>query len=126
MATFGAPISSGNDCQDAVAAASDIIDQLNTRLQHGELPPTDVGIGLHYGEAVTGNVGTDLRKQYSVTGNVVILASRIEQLNKQYGSRLLISREVLNQINIDHLKAESLGFAEVKGRSQPIEIFKLA
>jgi adenylate cyclase len=52
-----------------------------------------VGIGIHAGEVVTGNVGSSLRKQYSITGNVVILASRLEQLNKQFQSQLLISEE---------------------------------
>lgn len=126
MATFGAPLSSGHDCQDAVLATMAIVDQLQTGLRSGTLPETDVGIGLHYGEAVTGNVGTETRKQYSITGNVVILASRIEQLNKQYGSRALISREVLDQIDPDHLRVESLGSVLVKGRSEPMEIFKLA
>jgi class 3 adenylate cyclase len=52
-----------------------------------------VGIGIHAGEVVAGNVGSSLRKQYSITGNVVILASRLEQLNKQFQSQLLISEE---------------------------------
>jgi adenylate cyclase len=43
-----------------------------------------MGIAIHAGEVVAGNVGSSLRKQYSITGNVVILASRIEQLNKQF------------------------------------------
>ncbi|MCK6560303.1 hypothetical protein L6R21_13990 [bacterium] len=43
-----------------------------------------MGIGIHAGEVVTGNVGTSLRKQYLITGNVVILASRLEQRNKQF------------------------------------------
>lgn len=126
MATFGAPISSGNDCGDAVAAALEIIDQLRAKLAAGDLPLTDVRIGLHYGDAVTGNVGTDTRKQYSVTGNVVNLAARIEQLNKQFGSRLLVSREVLEQVDTAHIPAQPLGMVQVKGRTEPMELFQLA
>ena len=63
-----------------------------------QLPKTKIGIGLHAGEIVTGNVGTSERKQYSITGNTVILASRIEQLNKKFNSEILISKEVLDKL----------------------------
>jgi adenylate cyclase len=113
MATFGAPISTGNDCQNALAAARELIARIKVR----------VGIGLHAGDAVTGNVGSAERKQYSVTGNVVILASRIEQLNKEYDSQVLASHEVLQRAGE---QAAPLGAVRVKGHEQPIEIFRVA
>jgi adenylate cyclase len=113
MATFGAPLSSGNDCANALAAARELVAKLKV----------PIGIGLHAGDAVTGNVGSAERKQYSVTGNVVILASRIEQLNKEYGSQVLVSHEVLERAGE---RAVSLGAVHVKGREQPIEIYKVA
>lgn len=85
-----------------------------------------IGIGLHASEAVTGNIGSEQRKQYSITGAVVILAARIEQLNKDYGSRILASREVLEAAAEDTAAAASLGQVRVKGREQPIELFRLA
>lgn len=126
MATFGAPISSGRDCRDALAASLDILAQLDDRNRQAGMMRIDAGIGLHFGEAVTGNVGTELRKQYSITGNVVITAARLEQLNKQYGSRLLVSREVLNQVDQGEYTIEPLGPAAIKGRNEPMEVFKLA
>jgi adenylate cyclase len=114
MATFGAPISKGNDCSNALAAARELIVKVKD---------LRIGIGLHAGDAVTGNVGSAERKQYSVTGNVVILASRIEQLNKEFGSQLLVSREVLEKTGE---QAASLGAVRVKGREQPIEIYRIA
>ena len=84
-----------------------------------------MGIGLHSGNIVTGNVGSSERKQYSITGNTVILASRIEQLNKEFGSQLLISEEVFQGINMGNLDYESLGVVHVKGREKPIPIVKL-
>ena len=113
MATFGAPISTGNDCQNALAAARELIARVKVK----------VGIGLHAGDAVTGNVGSAERKQYSVTGNVVILASRIEQLNKEYDSQVLASHEVLERAGE---QAAPLGAVRVKGHEQPIEIFRVA
>ena len=72
-------------------------------------------------------MGTAIRKQYSVTGNVVILASRLEQLNKKYRSQILISREVLDQIDTGEIPSvKCLGWVDVKGRKRPVEVFQLA
>jgi adenylate cyclase len=114
MATFGAPLATGEDCRNAVAAARELVARIETR----------IGIGLHAGDVVTGNVGNESRKQYSVTGNVVILASRIEQLNKQFDSQLLISREVLERCAVPD--AVAIGPVHVKGREEPIELYRVA
>ena len=116
MATFGAPVPGEEDCRNALAAARELVARL----------PMRVGIGLHAGEAVTGNIGSEQRKQYSITGDVVILASRIEQLNKEYDSRILASAEVLAAAGEAGNGHPSLGPVHVKGRNQPIEIYKLA
>lgn len=117
MATFGAPISSGDDCRHAVAAARELV---------AAIDGLRIGVGLHAGDVVTGNVGSELRKQYSITGNTVILASRIEQLNKTYGSQVLLSREVLERCGDEARGAEPLGAVHVKGREQPVEIYRFA
>ncbi len=127
LAMFGAPVSSGNDSQNAVQASLEILKELEARCASGKLVETKIGIGLHTGDIVTGNVGTADRVQYSITGNTVILASRIEQLNKRFKSELLISLDVLNELDmIDNLNSESLGPIELKGRSEPMEIIKLS
>ena len=125
MATFGAPVSTDNDCLNAVNSAVEIKNDLMMHIDQGKLPNIKIGIGLHAGEVVTGNVGTSTRKQYSVTGNVVILASRIEQLNKKYDSTVLISKEVMDKIQIEENKYKSLGQVDIKGRQKPIEIFQI-
>lgn len=126
MATFGAPVATGRECADALAAARELLERTRKLSEEGSIPPTRIGIGLHAGEAVVGNVGAPARQQYSVSGNVVILAARIEQLNKDYGSQLLASAEVLRAAGEDPAKAAALGPVRVKGRDAPIEIFKLA
>ncbi len=126
MATFGAPISYENDCQNAVNAAIAISNDLKIKNEKNLIPETKIGIGIHTGEAVTGNVGTSIRKQYSITGNVVITAARLEQLNKKYGSQILISKDVLDRIDSKSINLKQLGLAEMKGRSAPTEIFQLA
>jgi adenylate cyclase len=61
-----------------------------------------------------------------VSGNVVIIAARIEQLNKTYGSQLLVSQEVLHAAGEGTAGAVPLGPVTVKGRDEPVEIFRLA
>jgi adenylate cyclase len=125
MATFGAPISSQNDCQYAVNAALEIKQMISEKNEQGKIPNTEIRIGIHAEEAVTGNVGTSIRKQYSITGNVVILASRLEQLNKKYDSSILISKEVYDKIEKANIRAEEIGSVNVEGRQKPIEVFQL-
>jgi adenylate cyclase len=98
MATFGAPVSEGNVAQNAVLASIDILQKVRQENKAGNIPDTKIGIGLHYGEAVIGNIGSAVRKQYSITGNVVIMASRIEQLNKRWHSQLIISGEIFREL----------------------------
>lgn len=99
MATFGAPISRGNVPEKAVNASVEIIERVKQEYNAGNIPETKIGIGLHFGEAVIGNIGSAVRKQYSITGNVVIMASRIEQLNKRWYSQLVISDDVFQELD---------------------------
>jgi adenylate cyclase len=126
MATFGAPVPIRNSSQHATEASQEIIKELSVEYKKGNIPKTRIGIGLHYDEAVTGNIGSSLRKQYSITGKVVIMASRIEQLNKKYNTCLLISKEVYNQLNkITQNTFEWLEDSKIKGSEKPVSLFKL-
>jgi len=125
MATFGAPVFIGNSSQHATEASLEIIDQLNSEFNKGNIPETRIGIGLHYDEAVTGNIGSSIRKQYSITGKVVIIASRIEQLNKKYNSQLLISEEVYNHLNnVTQNTFNWLVASKIKGSEKLFSIYK--
>jgi adenylate cyclase len=126
MATFGAPIATGRDSANAIAAAHAIRAAVERLAREGRIPPIRIGIGLHAGEAISGNIGSAQRQQYSITGNVVILASRIEQLNKRFGSQLLISREVLRHCGDEAKGAQWLGPVHVKGRADAIEVYRIA
>ncbi|MEO1053014.1 MAG: adenylate/guanylate cyclase domain-containing protein [Bacteroidota bacterium] len=126
MATFGAPVSTGRDCDNAYESARKIIDEVNKRSADNQIPATRIGIGLHAGQVVTGNVGTDERKQYSITGNTVIIAARIEQLNKNFNSQLLISEEVFDQLSCPEKPEPNFKEVNVKGRKDPIKIVQVA
>jgi adenylate cyclase len=125
MATFGAPVSIGNSSQHATEAAREIIHKLDIEFDKGNIPKTSIGIGLHYDEAVTGNIGSSTRKQYSITGRVVIMASRIEQLNKKYNTNLLISKEVFNQLKlVTQNTFEWIGSSKIKGSEKLVSLHK--
>ncbi|MGB0929535.1 MAG: adenylate/guanylate cyclase domain-containing protein [Chitinophagales bacterium] len=122
MATFGATQSTGNDCMQAYLAAREIMDTVRKKSTSGEIPPTKVGIGLHAGYVVTGNVGTKNRKQFSVTGSSVIIAARLEQLNKKYKSTMVISKDVFKELPADVQPNVEFKETMVKGMSDPIEV----
>ena len=125
MAVFGAPLSDGKDCVNAVEAAQEILERLRQEIEAGTIQPTTVGIGLHAGEAVTGSIGSALRREYTVIGDVVNLAARIEKLNKEFDSQLLISEMVWQAINEDR-KAMPMGQVQVRGREQAIQVYQVA
>lgn len=125
MAVFGAPISNGNDCQNAVTASLEIIERIKQEIAVGNIPPTRIGVGLHCGAAVTGTVGSNLRQEYTVIGDVVNLASRIEQLNKEFRSQVLISEAVWDAVDKNIKDVAELGKIQVKGRETPVSIYKL-
>ena len=78
----------------AVAAAREILQRVDAMNAFADGEPTRIGMGIHAGPVLAGNVGSSLRKEYTIIGDTVNLASRIEGLNKQFTSRLLISEEV--------------------------------
>jgi adenylate cyclase len=126
MATFGAPVEDEKHTYNAVNAANEIILQLKFKNEEGKIEKTRVGIGIHCGEVITGNVGTEDRKQYSVIGNTVILAARLEQLNKEFNSSVIVSKDVIDNVKTDGIEWISLGDVNVKGFANPIEVYKLS
>ena len=124
MACFGAPLSNGSDTKNAVKAAIAIAKTVERLNADGVIPPTRIGIGLHAGAAMTGSVGSDERKEYTIIGDTVNLASRVEQLTKQYGSILLVTDPVWQAVK-DVYPARALDSVAVKGRSDPVAIYAL-
>ena len=125
MATFGAPAKKPGHCADALKAGIQIIDKINALADEDRIHQTRLGIGLHTGPVVTGNIGNEIRKQYSVAGTTVILAARIEQLNKEFNSQFLISKAIHDKVPTPSSPFESLGEVSLKGSKQLVEIFKV-
>ena len=132
MAVFGAPIAEGNPCADAVAAGLDALARVEQLATEGRIPPTRLGIGIHSGPAVVGNIGSAQRKEYTVIGDVVNVASRVEALNKDLGSRMLVTEEVWRGSGAAALRSEpdeaplSREPLRIRGRESPVRIFQLA
>lgn len=126
MATFGAPVESDNHAQNAVSAALQIVNELKNKNKNKEIPQTKIGIGIHTGEAFTGNVGTEERQQYSITGNTVILAARLEQLNKEFKTSIIVSKDVFDSVTFKDVECKFLEDVNVKGFANSIGVYRLS
>ncbi len=116
MATFGAPIANEKHGELRVSAAFKIFDFFELFNRNGLFSEhIELGIGMHSGNVIVGNIGTLVRKQFSVSGTPVIIAARIEQLNKELKSQMLISRNLYESCKNIISTYESHGLRELKG-----------
>ncbi len=127
MAMWGAPNSSGNDAVNATQTALEMRIELNKlnekRIARG-LSAIKIGIGVHCGAAIAGTIGATSRMEYTVIGDTVNLASRIESSTKSFGVDVLLSHEMFEQVKSAYV-LELGGTAEVKGKSEPLRMYKL-
>ncbi|RXH14826.1 adenylate/guanylate cyclase domain-containing protein [Bradyrhizobium guangzhouense] len=112
-----------NACRAVLAclAANEV---LNTEFRHEGWPPYETRYGLHVGDAVVGNVGSSDRMNYTALGATVNLASRLEGLNKNYGTRVLVSAAVRAPAGHAFL-FRSVDSITPKGFAEPIEVSEL-
>lgn len=125
MAVFGAPIPDEDHALHAVQAGYAMLDKVEALGNSGKIPPIRIGIGVNAGNIIAGNVGNESRKFYSLTGKNVIIAARIEPLNKQFKSQFLISESVHQATHSAEFPAEDLGKINLKGIEHPVSVYKL-
>lgn len=127
MALFGAPVSYEDNARRAVAAANEMRQALSTvPLEDLVLPDGmsfETGIGIHYGDVIVGSIGSDDKTDYSVIGDNVNLASRLEGLTKKYGTKILVSASVKNDIKTNEFIFRHLDDVKVKGKAKAVPIF---
>lgn len=126
-AVFGAPVTVPEHRRMAVRAALDMRERLKhvneTLARHGFTQLTH-GIGIHTGDVLAANIGGGDRLTYSLVGDTVNLASRLQGLNKQFGTDIIISGQTLAGLDGD-VPVERLPDTPIKGKSSPVEIFSV-
>lgn len=127
MAVWGAPIPQADHAARACRAALGMVSRLHQLDNEWRLrgrPQLEVGIGLNTGPMVVGNMGSARRLSYTVIGDNVNLGSRLEGLNKLYGSSIIASEATVRAAG-DILIARELDLVRVKGKLQPVRIFEI-
>ncbi|MFC1774798.1 CHASE2 domain-containing protein [Nanoarchaeota archaeon] len=127
MAFWGAPLKQEDHAIRAATVSLLMmkrLKQLQKKWAKQNIPFLDIGIGLNSGEAVVGNMGSHQRFDYTVMGDVVNLASRLEGVNKPYGTHILISEATYALVK-EQYACRKIDRIKVKGKDIPITIYEL-
>lgn len=127
-AMWNAPVADPDHACHACAAALDIaatVARFNARQAELGKPELFTRIGLHTGPAVVGNVGAASRIQYTAMGDTVNVASRLEGLNKEFGTTIMVS-DAVRQRCAERFVFNPLGARQAKGRSELLDLYELA
>src|SRR5262249_15500336 len=125
LALFGAPFDDPNAANRALTAAREMLAATEGDNADSDWP-LRIGIGLHLGDVVAGNVGSPRRKEYTVIGDTVNFASRIEALNKDHDSQLLISDALYRAVGTDAADAITLNGVAVRGYEEAVTVWRVA
>jgi len=128
MAIWGAPFDEPGHATRCCEAAIDMLARLAEKQQEWRTrgqPILEIGIGINTGVASVGNMGSSLRYGYTAMGDSVNLASRLEGLNKEYGTRIIISESTRAALENDRILIRELDLIQVKGKHLPVTIFEI-
>jgi len=127
MAFWGAPTETPEHaaiaCRTALANQQTLA-RLRERWSADGLPPISARIGLHTGDAIVGNFGSEHRLDYTAIGDSVNLASRLEGINKTYGTEIILSASTHERVG-DEFACRPLDKVAVRGRTEGIVIYEL-
>lgn len=124
---FGAPIEDVRHADAAAAAAREMglrLDAWNSVRRSACKTELRHGIGIHTGTVIAGNIGSAERMSYALVGDVVNLASRIQALNKDFGTHMLVSGATRARLS-STAGLEALPAVRVKGRSAEVAVFAM-
>ncbi len=122
LAVFGVPVFQKDHIRNAVAAAVEMQQSFRGAATDHNILLSSIGIGIHTGLVVSGNIGSPVKMEYTVIGDSVNVASRISEIAAP--GEIIISSRILNQIP-DFVDAEPLHPRKIKGRSKPIDTFRV-
>jgi len=127
MAIYGAPIEQPDHAFRACSSALDMmakLHELQPIWQAQGRPLMNIGIGVNSGMMTAGNMGSEKRFDFTVMGDNVNLGSRLEGLNKEYGTNIIISEYTYREVK-DQLVVRELDLVRVKGKYEPVRIYEL-
>ncbi|MEZ5865945.1 MAG: adenylate/guanylate cyclase domain-containing protein [Geminicoccaceae bacterium] len=127
MAFWNAPLDTTDHAARACAAALAVVEAVRDETASWTtdgMAPVRTRIGIHSGPAIVGNVGSSDRMNYTALGATVNLASRLEQLNRELGTEILASADVVERVR-GRFVFEHAGSTTLKGFAEPIHIFAL-
>jgi adenylate cyclase len=127
MALFGAPVDDVDHADAAVSAAVEMVrelGELNRRWAAAGRVQLDIGVGVNSGDMIAGNIGSSAIMSYTVIGDNVNLGSRLESLNKEYRTRIIISEATRSRLT-RVFELRPLGGVVVKGKTKPVDIFEV-
>jgi len=128
MAIYGAPLAAPRHpflaCRSALEML-DVLDELQKHWQGRGLPPIGIGVGINTGPMIVGNMGSHDRFNYTVVGDAVNTASRIESLNKTYGTSILIAENTYELVKGEFPCVREVDVVRPRGRQQLVKIYEL-
>ncbi len=127
LAFFGIPLATPKGAENAVRAALDMVckmDELRASWQSRGLPGFRIGVGMSTGWVAVANIGSEKRMELTVIGPPVVIASRVEELNKELGTQILVTQDTFDEVRDLVLYCER-GAAALKGISYPVPIYEI-
>ncbi len=127
MALFGAPLDDPDHAEHAVQAALDMVRELgdlNKAWAARGMAQLDIGVGINSGDMIAGNIGSSSIMSYTVIGDNVNLGSRLESLNKEYKTRIIMSDATRIRLTNTY-DTRPLGDVVVKGKTRPVAIYEI-
>ena len=123
LATFNVPIEDSNHAANAIRAALDIRSVTDGMTFEGT--PITVRMGINSGDLVAGSVGGEDRQSYTVHGDAVNVAARLEALNKEFGTRMLVTEETVTRAGAN-FRFREVAETEVRGLEGTIRVYTIA
>lgn len=127
MAVFGAPIWYKDHAERAVRVALKMQDKLKEFQQKRDMK-VEISIGVNTGDVIVGNIGSTKRLEYTCIGSNVNMASRLETLNREYNTLILVSEATYNEVKDslgENIKVEKIEGVQIKGKEGFYTIYSL-